>query len=678
MFTSPAPGRPVRERILDGGVLLTLVCLTCVLPLGLPSGEPTLSPLVGTAAFVLVAVTLWAGGRRRIDVQLAPTAVIAAAMAAWALSAPGQIATADNPTNLLMPLAPAMVPYAAYVYGQDRRRAWAIAVLLTIVVVHPWSTSMTAASTGLLHVSAPMLFAFYLVARQELVNTLTGRAERAELERDLHTERVRATERVRLAAELHDVVTHRVSLMVLHAGALRVTATDRHTRDAAEDVRATGCDALVELRDLIGVLRNTPSPERKVPAPQESPPASPARPAIGGKDVGAAAACVGWTFLLTIIVLSWPADPFAWTVPWPEILLQLPPAVAMVARRRHPELVAAVTLLDALALLVLRLPEPSLVLSTSDASSVLLPAVLPVATYAVGAYGRRPLIGAALVAGIFALAARPWAPHLPVLTVAAVFVGVPALLGLYARARRRLIAALVERAERAEQERSLRAGRARAEERAAIAGEMRDIVAGRVRHMLDRADLLSGNTSPEARDAAKELVATGRQALTELQDLVDALHGPGDTAGTPAGLSGLAAESASVGVPVELFEDGDPDALSPTIARTTYRVVREALTNVRKHAHGARVRARVRYAPDRVRIEIRNDRPPTVPHGGDPGLAAGGSGTGLLGLRQRVELIDGTLRAEPTPDGGFAVDAILPAYVPTGVYAREPAENHEP
>ncbi|WP_020672287.1 histidine kinase [Amycolatopsis nigrescens] len=671
VFASSAPGWPVRERVLDGAVLVVLGCLTCVLPLFLPDGEAALNPLAGTAGFVLVAAGLRAAWRRRIDVQLAPVAVVAAGLATWALLAPGQTVTADEPTNLLMPLAPAFPLYAGYVYLRDRRRAWAIAVLLAIVAVHPWSTSVTAGAAGLLYVCAPMLFGFYLVARQELVSALTDRAERAELERDLLIERARAAERTRLAAELHDVVTHRVSLMVLHAGALRVTATGRRTRDAAEDVRATGCDALAELRDLIGVLRDAPAREREVP-PRERP-APAGRPGIGGTDVGIAAACVAWTFLGTIVVLSFRPGGFALTVPWPQILVQLPAAVAMVARRRYPASAAVMTLLAALALLLLPPPWPS----AGGAHLALLPAVVPVAAFAVGAHARRPVAGAVPLLGLFVLIARPWTPQLPVITVAAVFVGVPALLGLYTAARRRLIAALVDRAERAERERSLRAERAMAEERAGIAGEMRDIVAGRVRHMLDRAALLVEDASPEARDAATELVATGEQALTELHDLVGALRAPAGSTEAATDLAGLAAESASVGIPVELVEDGDPAALSPTIARTTHRVVREALTNVRKHAHGAAVRVRVRYAADGVRVEVRNARPPDVPPGGDPGLAAGGSGTGLTGLRHRVELIDGTLRAEPTPEGGFAVDAILPAYVPTGVQARDPTENHD-
>ena len=115
------------------------------------------------------------------------------------------------------------------------------------------------------------------------------------------------------------------------------------------------------------------------------------------------------------------------------------------------------------------------------------------------------------------------------------------------------------------------------------------------------------------------------------------------------------------------------------VGRTAYRIVREALTNVRKHAPGARVTVQVRYSELGVQLTVRNTAPParSGSRAGPPGtelagtdlagtdLAGTGSGLGIAGLRQRVELVRGTLRAGGTPDGGFCVEAALPAYVPT-------------
>jgi signal transduction histidine kinase len=169
------------------------------------------------------------------------------------------------------------------------------------------------------------------------------------------------------------------------------------------------------------------------------------------------------------------------------------------------------------------------------------------------------------------------------------------------------------------------------------------------------------------RDAAEELRRTGCQALEELRDVIGLLRraAEGDDDAPPAAplpdLSALIAESGSVGVPVELDESGVPPAASPVAGRTAYRIVQEALTNVRKHAPGARVRVEVRYLPDGVRLAVHNTAPSRA---ADAELAGSGSGAGLAGLRERVELIGGSFSYGPDGDGGFTVEASLPALVP--------------
>jgi signal transduction histidine kinase len=175
-----------------------------------------------------------------------------------------------------------------------------------------------------------------------------------------------------------------------------------------------------------------------------------------------------------------------------------------------------------------------------------------------------------------------------------------------------------------------------------------------------------GITAPDeaTRRAAEELRAAGCQALDELRDLVGILRTAPDGDQTPAipALAALIAESTTVGTPAKLVQEGDPALASPVVARTAYRIVREALTNVRKHAPGADVLVRVSYGESKVRLSVRN-----TPVAGRPGsdLAATGSGLGLASLRQRIELVHGTLRAGPAADGGFCLEATLPAYVPT-------------
>jgi signal transduction histidine kinase len=93
-------------------------------------------------------------------------------------------------------------------------------------------------------------------------------------------------------------------------------------------------------------------------------------------------------------------------------------------------------------------------------------------------------------------------------------------------------------------------------------------------------------------------------------------------------------------------EEGDSRRASPVVGRTVYRIVQEALTNAHKHALGAQVR--VRYDQAEMRLEVRN-KPPTRPV--EAGLIGTGSRMGLASLRRRVELVGGTLRAGPAPDG---------------------------
>ncbi len=243
------------QAMADGAALGVVATLSVLVPLLLPEGEPRANALAGTLGFVLVAAALLAVRRARPGGQQAVAAGAVVTVTAGVLAFPGLLATSNDLTNLWMPLASVWPTYGACRYRQDRRRAWLMIGLLTAVVTRPWVASVPVVATGLLYLTVPMLFGFYLCARRAVVASLTERARRAEREQELLAEQARADERVRIAAELHDIVTHRLTLMVLHAGALAVSAPDADTRATAEEVRATGAKALDELRDLIGVLR---------------------------------------------------------------------------------------------------------------------------------------------------------------------------------------------------------------------------------------------------------------------------------------------------------------------------------------------------------------------------------------------------------------------------------------
>src|SRR5215472_1313121 len=357
----------------------------------------------------------------------------------------------------------------------------------------------------------------------------------------------------------------------------------------------------------------------------------------------------------------WPAHPDA--LAWIMLGLQAAACLSLVARRRAPLTVMGI--LAAFTLAVTLLISPAGLLTPANAGNVWAPYATVLAAYGPVYYCSQNRRVALIALGIFAvIVCRPWEFSLTIIGIGLLRVAVGPLVALYFDARRRLVQALTERAERAERESELLAEQARAEERARLAGEMHDVVTHRVSLMVLQAGALQMTAPDEpTRQAADELRAAGCQALDELRDLVGILRTEPDQDESPsaADFAALVAESTAVGSPAELVEVGNPALASPVVARTAYRVVREALTNVRKHAPGTRATVRVEYDEAQVRLSVRN----TSPTGQRSALAGTGSGLGLAHLRQRIELVHGTLRAGPDPDGGFCVEATLPAYVPT-------------
>ena len=368
-------------------------------------------------------------------------------------------------------------------------------------------------------------------------------------------------------------------------------------------------------------------------------------------DTGATLAGASW----------WPAHPG--TLAWAMLAVQGLADLSLAARRRAPMIVIAI--LAAFTLAISLLISPAGALTPAHAGNVWAPFGTVLAAYGLCYYRRDRLTAFAAVAVLTAIVARVWEPSAIVITVGVLRTMAGPLLALYFGARHAMVQALTERAERAERERYLLAEQARADERVRLAGEMHDVVTHRVSLMVLQAGALGITATDEAtRRAAEELRAAGCQALEELRDLVGILRAAPDGDQMPAisGLPALIAESTAVGTPAELVQDGDPALASPVVARTAYRIVREALTNVRKHAPGAQVLVQVSYCESQVRLSVRNAPVASTP-GSD--LAATGSGLGLASLRQRIELVHGTLRAGPAPDGGFCLEATLPAYVPT-------------
>jgi signal transduction histidine kinase len=367
-----------------------------------------------------------------------------------------------------------------------------------------------------------------------------------------------------------------------------------------------------------------------------------------------------------------------WLGPHGGLIAQLLVDVSVPLLVRFPRAVAGFALLVTAILSISDKYAPGSLVPAPAVTLLIMPAVTPIIVSRIACLPNRAT-AASLVAGFVVFGGQLWAPNWSVTPSGLLATLVPALSALYFDARRRLLRSLRDRAERAERERNLLAERAVFEERRRLATEMHDVVTHRLSLMVLHAGALGVSSADSAvRRAAEDIRHSGSQALDELRDLLGVLRDgrvPEPRPALPPELrcspspeplpdpAVLVTESASVGVPVDLRVDGDPALVSASVARTAYRVVQEALTNVRKHAPAARVRAELSYRATGVRVRVANTRPAGPP---DPVLAGSGGGSGLTGLRHRVGLIGGSLEAGPTDDGGWRITAILPACVSAG------------
>ncbi|MEU6810856.1 histidine kinase [Streptomyces sp. NPDC046831] len=284
----------------------------------------------------------------------------------------------------------------------------------------------------------------------------------------------------------------------------------------------------------------------------------------------------------------------------------------------------------------------------------------------------------------------------------------PVLLGLYVGARRRLMESLRERADSLERELQLLAERAeeraewaRNEERTRIAREMHDVVAHRVSLMVVHAAALQAVARKDPEKAVKNAALVGdmgRQALTELREMLGVLRsGDGgqrrarrEPSGAPlaaVGVAAAAAASRAVGAPVGFAPEGPGPSLSELdelveqsaaagmvvrlsvegrarpyaaeVEQTAFRVVQEALTNVHKHAAGAKTHVRLAHRVSEIAMQVENEPPPEPGSADAARLPSGGNG--LLGMRERVLALGGVFVSGPTEAGGFRVSAVIPA-----------------
>lgn len=276
----------------------------------------------------------------------------------------------------------------------------------------------------------------------------------------------------------------------------------------------------------------------------------------------------------------------------------------------------------------------------------------------------------------------------------------PLLLGLYVGQRRRLMESLRERADSLERELQLLAERAeeraewaRSEERTRIAREMHDVVAHRVSLMVVHAAALQAVARKDPEKAVKNAALVGdmgRQALTELREMLGVLRsgagGRAERAAVPLAAVGVAAaaaasraaedgepvdgptlteldelvgQSEAAGMVVDLSVEGEERPYAAEVESTAFRVVQEALTNVHKHAAGAKTYVRLAHRVSEIAMQVENEPPPEVSSESSARLPSGGNG--LVGMKERVAALGGVFVSGPTDAGGFRVSAVIPA-----------------
>lgn len=243
------------------------------------------------------------------------------------------------------------------------------------------------------------------------------------------------------------------------------------------------------------------------------------------------------------------------------------------------------------------------------------------------------------------------------------FVTFPFILGREARRREQRALAFEARAVRAEIEREQRAAEAVREERSRIARDLHDVVAHQMTVMTIQAAAAGrviGTDPAKAAEAIGIVEEAGHRALIEMRRLLGLLRTNAEHELVPqpglAALDSLIAQINDAGLPVRLTVEGAPRALPSGIDLNAYRIIQESLTNAVKHG-GPKARAEVlvAYRRDELQIDVSDDG-----RGAAEALTANGSGHGLIGMRERVALLDGSLSAGPRAGGGYRVRATIP------------------
>ena len=326
-----------------------------------------------------------------------------------------------------------------------------------------------------------------------------------------------------------------------------------------------------------------------------------------------------------------------------SLMAGLVAAGALILRRRQPYLAFALTV-------------PGFLLSEAEFAAL-------VALYSMARYTTKaaPLVAGTIIVfvGYAALWDSDWEAD-TVLTdslYGAMFALAPLVLGLLARTREDLSARIAEAERAREVERELIAQRVLTQERARLAREMHDVVSHQVSLIAVQAGALQMvGPDPDTRQAARTIRELSVATLDELRHMVGVLRaadGRATELHPQPGLRDLEQLVAAGGIPTSVSIDPGLE-VAPPLQRAVYRTVQEALTNVRKHAPGASVSVSIQRHANELVTAICNTA------GSLQVAQLPSHHQGLIGLRERAELLGGTVTAGPTPAGGFFLELRLP------------------
>jgi len=508
--------------------------------------------------------------------------------------------------------------------------------------------------------------------RRRLTAELEQSLAEVERERELLSGQAVAQERTRIAGELHGLVVRGVERMIGQAASARRELAHEPSlaHESIGSIERTGRRTLVEMRRLLGVLRRADQDADVPTAIPVSPDVAEALSAAPEPEDGRAS--------LVHRVRTWLAVPrvadvlivavlgglmileFARTDPgdptlqgWVPHVLGPVIVLSLLFRRAAPLTVLAVAAIDEFLWIMATTNTPG------SADRALL-----VAVYSVAAYKSASWTPVAVAMGMFAWVLLPIQNLCICLIDIGAFSTFAVIAGYSMQAGRRLNRQLEEQAEVLRRTRQERVRLAVAEERTRVARDMHDVVGHGVTVMVVQAGgarMVATTDVALAAETLAEIERIGADVIAELGSLVGALDPGSDTLEPEPreeapDVEALVARLTRTGQAIDFVQEGDVHPLDLGLQISVYRIVQEALTNVRKHAPGAGATVTIRYQPEAVEVEVANQPTPTPRQG----RAVPGAGQGLVGIRERAAIFGGRVDARPSPDGGFRVFVELP------------------